>query len=366
MPPVTATRRRLLAASAAALVSSGCLGGGARSGTTATATPLPLTGPLRVLVPSGAVAADNRLAFARNSRIAVEMRTTAPGADLIGLLAAGHAADVVLARQDDIATLGGLGVLANLDHDRLANLRLVDPDYLDLDYDPKNRWSAPVRYGAYGFGYRTDVVAEHPADWAAFFATLPGHSLQGISMLPGPIEPVAAALAALDEDINTDSDTNLARALALLVAARPHVNEFAADPVARFGRGNLVLAMGTSADFDRIAAWPGRSADTRFVLPSGRSEMWVDGWAIPAGARHTAAAYAWIDHQLSAAAAAREWAASHLPAPEPAARRLLPASVRRDRLAMLDPALIGRYQLSAVTPLGLQKRADIWGRLIAA
>jgi len=84
---------------------------------------------------------------------------------------------------------------------------------------------------------------------------------------------------------------------------------------------------------------------------------------MPAAGHHPLTAQAWIDHALSASAAARAWQASRLPAPEQAAARLLPASLRADHLAALDPALVKRYQLSAVTPVGLQKRADIWERV---
>jgi hypothetical protein len=74
----------------------------------------------------------------------------------------------------------------------------------------------------------------------------------------------------------------------------------------------------------------------------------------------------WIDSQLAARAAARAWTASRLPAPERAAARLLPTAVRNDPLAVLDPAVVGQYELSAVTPAGMQKRAEIWQRVHAA
>jgi spermidine/putrescine transport system substrate-binding protein len=361
------TRRRLLVAAGAAMVAPGCFGGSTSQPKTSVSAPQErLDGPLRLLAPAGAVPPENRRSFAGEHDLTVDVRTVAPGAALIELLSSGYPADAVLARQDDIAALGALGLLADLDHDRIPSLGLVDSAFLDLDYDPKNRWSAPARFGAYGFGYRRGLVLRPPTDWAGFFEILPRYSLEGVSMLPGPIEPVAAALAALDQNINTDDDSALLQAQALLVAARPHVNSFAGDEVARFGHGELILAMGSSAGFDRVMALPGRSLDTVFVLPTGRSEMWIDGWAVPAAGRHPLTARAWIDHALSAPAAARAWQASRLPAPERAAARLLPASVRSDHLAALDPALVKRYQLAAVTPVGLQKRADIWGRVSGA
>jgi spermidine/putrescine transport system substrate-binding protein len=361
VPGRVTTRRRLLVAAGAAMVAPGCLGSSAsQPTTTVSAPPSRLDGPLRVLAPADAVPAADRIGFGHDHDLTVDVRAVAPGGGLIELLSSGYPADVVLARQDDIANLGALGLLTDLDHGRIPNLSLVDSDFLDLGYDPKNRWSAPARFGVYGFGYRRGVVATPPPDWAGFFAILPHYSLEGVSLLPGPIELVAAALAALGQNINTDDDSALLQAQGLLTAAKPHVNGFIRDAVARFGRGELILAMGSSADFDRVRALPGRSLDTVFVLPQGRSEMWIDGWAVPAAGRHPLTAQAWIDHQLSAPAAARAWQASRLPAPEPAAARLLPRSLRADHLAVLDPAVVKRYQLAAVTPAGLQKRADIW------
>jgi len=354
------TRRGLLAAAGAVIVAPGCLGSASRPASTGEPPRAPLTGPLRVVAGAGAVSAADRHAFARDQNVAVEVRTVGRGRPLIELLSSGYPADAVLARQDDVAVLGALGLLADLDHDRVPNLDRVDPGFLDLDYDRHNRWSAPARWGVYGFGYRSDIVTGAPRDWAGFFALLPSYSLQGVALLPGPIEPVAAALAALDEDLNTDDDATLVRARSLLVSARPHVNTFAADPVLLFGSGELVLAMGSSADFDRIAARPDRAADTVFVLPHGRSEMWIDGWAIPAAAAHPRTALAWIDERLAPAAQARAWAASRIPASEAAAARLLPASVRADRLAAPDPALVKRYEPAVTSPAGLQKRAEIW------
>jgi spermidine/putrescine transport system substrate-binding protein len=365
--PGRVTRRRLLVAAGTVLAAPGCLGRGSSAPPTTThARPARLPGPLRVLAPAGSVPADDRIGFTQRSGVAVEVRTVVGGPDLIELVASGFPADVVLARQDDIAALGSLGLLRELDHDRIPNLSLVGSDFLDLDYDRHNRFSAPARYGVFGFGYRRDIVTEKPTDWQSFFTLVPRYSLQGITLFPGPIQPVAAALAALDQDLNTDDDATLLRAQAVLLAARPHVNAFTAAEAGEFGRGGLVLAMGTSADFDRILELPERRADTVFVLPDGRAEMWIDGWAVPLAGRHPLTAAAFIDHQLSAPAAARAWAESRLPAPEQAARRLLPAALRADRLAALDPAVVNRYTPAAVTPAGLQKRAEIWGRLLAA
>jgi len=362
------TRGRLLAAAGTLLAAPGCFGGSSSAPPPEPARPRAarLTGPLRVLAPAGAVPAVNRIAFAQARKVDVDVQPAPAGPGLISLLASGYQADVVLARQDDVAQLGDLGLLHPLDHDSVPNLGLVDSAFLDLDYDRKNRWSAPSRYGVYGFGYHRGVVRGQATGWDDFFTLVQRYAQQGVSLMPGPIQPVSAALAALDENTNTDDDSTLERAQALLLGARPAVNMFSADPVLRFGRGELILAMGTNADFDQVRQQPGHGVDTAFVFPEGRSEMFIDGWVIPAAGRHPETAVQWIDSQLAARAAARAWVASRLAAPEPAAARLLPPEVRNDPLTALDPSVVGRYELSAVTPAGLQKRAQIWQRVRAA
>jgi len=361
------TRRRFLVGAGAAALAPGCLGGSSGAPAVSTARPARLTGPLRVLAPPDAVPDDNLVAFSgAHQGLAVDVRRAGSGTALIATLSSGQVADAVLARQDDVAVLGQMGLLRPLDQSAIGNLGLVDSHFLDLPFDRHNRWSVPARYGVYGFGYRRGLIAAKPVDWAGFFAAVPHSSLQGITLLPGPIHPVAAALAALDEDINTDDDSTLLRAQALLLEARPHVNLFTTDEVTPFSRGELVLSMGTTTDFDRILQSAGRSRDTAFVLPQGRSEMWVSSWVVPTAARHPDTAHAWIDAQLAPQAAARAWIASRTPAPEQAARRVLPADIRADPLAALDPAVVTRYQLSAVSPSGLQKRAAIWARVSAA
>jgi len=126
---------------------------------------------------------------------------------------------------------------------RHSGPRLHVSTFLDLDYDRGNRWSAPARYGVYGFGYRRGVVAGKALAWADFFDLVQRYPLQGISFLPGPVQPVSAALAALDEDTNTDDDGTLERAQALLLAARPGVNTFSGGVV---GNANASFALASA------------------------------------------------------------------------------------------------------------------------
>ena len=166
------TRRRLLVAAGTVLAAPGCVGGGSSAPPPETAHPRAarLTGPLRVLAPAGAVPAANRLAFAQAAvrRRRDPRRAGGPRSDIHCSHPATRPTSSSPARTTS-TVLGDLGLLRGLDHDRIPNLGLVDPSYLDLDYDRKNRWSAPARYGVYGFGYRRGVVTGKATGWDDFF-----------------------------------------------------------------------------------------------------------------------------------------------------------------------------------------------------
>ena len=200
-------------------------------------------------------------------------------------------------------------------------------------------------------------MTDEPASWEDFFALLPRYSRRGIVLLPGRIEPIAAALAAGGADINSDDPDELDAARTLLVGARPHVNAFSTNPAAMFAPEALVLAMGAASAFARQAP------AATFVLPEGGAESWIDAWAIVAGSPRPATAHAFVNHQLSPAAQARDWELSRMPAAVPAAARLVPARLRTNPLTRLGAGLGSGFTPSLLSPVGLAQRTQIWAEI---
>jgi spermidine/putrescine transport system substrate-binding protein len=359
MKPSSVTRRQLLAAAGAGLLAPGCLGGSGGPATAPRAQPAApprLVGPIRVAVPAGAVDPADAADFTktRGARVGLIVHHGGPG---LAEVAAGGAVDAVLARQDDIASLAAEGLLVPLDHELVPNLADVAPALLDQEYDPKNLVSAPARHGAFGFAYRADTVTDEPASWEDFFAILPQYSRGGIVLLSGRVEPVAAALAAAGDDINSDDPDDLERARKLLVKALPHVNGFSPNPAAAFAPEALVLAMGAASAFARQAP------AARFVLPEDGAESWIDAWAVTAASPRPASAHAFVNHQLSPAAQARDWVFSLTPAAVLSAAQLVPARLRSDPLTRLGAGLGAGFTPSLLTPTGLAQRTQIWAEI---
>ena len=359
MRTVFATRRQFLVAAGAGLLAPGCLGGGGGPETASRAQPSApprLVGPVHAAVPAGSVDTADAADFTSTRGARVSLIVHSGGPDLIRLVAAGGV-DTVLARQDDIAALAAQGLLAPLDHSLVPNLADVSPALLDLPYDPGNRFSAPARHGAFGFAYRPDAVTGEPASWGDFFAILPRYSRRGIVLLPGRTELIAAALAAGGADINSDDPADLDAARTLLLQVLPHVNAFSTNPAAAFVPEALVLAMGAASAFARQAP------TATFVLPDGGAESWIDAWAVTAATPRPETAHAFVSHQLSAAAQARDWAFSKTPAAVPAAARLVPARLRTNPLTRLGAGLGSGFTPSLLSPVGLAQRTQIWAEI---
>jgi spermidine/putrescine transport system substrate-binding protein len=353
------TRRQLLTAVGAGLLAPGCLGGDHGPATAAPAQPPApprLVGPVRAAVPGGSLEPADAADFTQVRGPQVDLVVHAGGPGLARLVAGGSV-DAVLARQDDIAALAAEGLLAPLHHSLVPNLGDVAAPLLDQPYDPGNRHSAPARHGAFGFAYRADTVTGQPASWQDFFALLPRYSRRGIVLLAGRIEPVAAALAAGGADINSDDAGDLTAARALLEQAMPHVNGFSTNPAASFASEALVLAMGAASAFARQAP------AATFVLPDGGSESWIDAWAVTAAARRPEAAHAFVNHQLSPAAQARDWTFSRTPAAVPNAARLVSTRLRTDPRTRLGTGLGKGFTPALLSPAGLAQRTQIWAEI---
>ena len=359
MRTVFATRRQFLVAAGAGLLAPGCLGGGGGPETASRAQPSApprLVGPIHAAVPAGSVDTADAADFTSTRGARVSLIVHGGGPDLVRLVAAGGL-DAVLARQDDIAALAAQGLLAPLDHSLVPNLADVSPALLDLPYDPGNRFSAPARHGAFGFAYRPDAVTGEPASWGDFFAILPRYSRRGIVLLPGRTELIAAALAAGGADINSDDPADLDAARTLLLQVLPHVNAFSTNPAAAFVPEALVLAMGAASAFARQAP------TATFVLPDGGAESWIDAWAVTAATPRPETAHAFVSHQLSPAAQARDWVFSKTPAAVPAAARLVPARLRTNPLTRLGAGLGSGFTPSLLSPVGLAQRTQIWAEI---
>ena len=62
--------------------------------------------------------------------------------------------------------MAGQGLLQELDHAKLPVMKNFDPNYLNFEFDPGNKYTIPYEAGTDALVYNTDKVANPPKSWA--------------------------------------------------------------------------------------------------------------------------------------------------------------------------------------------------------
>src|SRR6478609_5948274 len=260
---------------------------------------------------------------------------------------------------------GGLGLLAPLDHSKIPNLKYLGAQWRKLSYDPGNKYSVPKDAGVTAFSYRTDRVKATLNSWKDFFAFLPHAKGLHVNFIESPAEVIGVALNALGYSMNTKSDKELNAASKLLLSVKPYVTTINEVYLDDFSAGKIDLGITYSGDGLRAQAARKAKNDIRVVLPTGRSELWIDNWAISAYAPDPVAAHAWINYMLDPAVNAREMEYVQYEVGTPASFPLVGATAK-DPLVVFPQRILNNYEILYTTPEGLNKRTAIWGEFKAA
>lgn len=193
------------------------------------------------------------------------------------------------------------GLLLPFNKDLLPNMSNMDPAYLGRAWDPENEYSVCKAWGTTGFVYDKTVITRELTTWGDFFDAAQNEASGRTSMSDDPAGILGAYFWANDMDWNTEDPAELDACADFLVKTiAPHITAF--DSYA----GSNALPQGTHA---LMQCWNGdarlglmESSEPerwQWVLPGPITELWMDNWAIAAGAPHPEAAHAFIDWSMS-------------------------------------------------------------------
>jgi spermidine/putrescine transport system substrate-binding protein len=273
--------------------------------------------------------------------------------------------DIIVPDADHVRIEKGLGLLMPLDHSLIPNLKNLAPHWRNLSYDPGNKYSVMKDTGITGFTQRTDTVKATLRTWKDFFDFLPHANGLKVNFIESPAEVIGVALNALGYSMNTESDKELNAARDLLLKVRPHVSTINEVYLDDFINGQIDLGITYSGDGIRIRKARAAKNDIRVTAPEGRSEIWIDNWAISAYAPDPVAAHAWINFMLEPAVNAREMEYVQYEVGTPASYPLVGPEAK-DPLVVFPPRILNNYEILYTTPSGLNKRTAIWGEFKAA
>jgi spermidine/putrescine-binding protein len=184
-----------------------------------------------------------------------------------------------------------LGLLQKLDKARLPALENFDPNYLDLAFDPGNEYTLPYEAGTDAIVVNTDAVENVPAKWDDLWKD---EYAGRMVFLDDSRAVIGVTLQSLGLDPNTQNPDDLAAAKEKLSTLIPNIKLFDSDsPKSALIAGDVDLGM----------TWTGEAflaqqevASIQYVYPEEGAVLWQDNWAIPAGAPHLDAVYAWLNY----------------------------------------------------------------------
>ena len=202
------------------------------------------------------------------------------------LLAAGRAitADVFVVTDWMVGKLMRLGYLQDIDHAQIPNIKNLNPELLNVTFDPGRKQSITWQSGFAGIAYNPDVTGK-PIETMDQLLTDP--SLKGkVTLLTEMRDTVGLTLMDMGVDCSDFTDDQFNAAIAKLQKAvdAGQIRQFTGNDYAQ----GLV-----SGDIAACAAWTGDvvqlqadNPNLKYVLPEAGCTLWSDNFVIPKGTPH--------------------------------------------------------------------------------
>ena len=209
--------------------------------------------------------------------------------------------DIVIPTGPFIPQMVQNGLLEKFNRDLIPNISYMDPAFLGRDWDPNNEYSICKAWGTTGFVYDKTVITRELKTWADLIDAAQNEASGKMSVLDDPASMTGIFYWSQGIDWNTTDPADLDAAEEFMVnTMAPHISAFdsypggAAIPQAQFAlmqvwNGDARIGILESPDPER---W-------QWVLGAPDTELWMDNWAIAAGAPNPEAAHAFINFVLS-------------------------------------------------------------------
>lgn len=182
-------------------------------------------------------------------------------------------------------------MLHPLNHSLLPNFQHMNPEMIDKQYDPGNRYSVPYVWGTTGI-----VVNDryHDPDKINSWSDLWQPRFEDKLLLLDDVSEVfAMALSKLGYPINPQNPDHIKTAFKALKALWPNIKVFKGDSAHLvYTSEDATIGMGWSGDIYQARRI---NPHVQFIYPKERFPMWIDCMAIPNNASHVTNAHKFLN-----------------------------------------------------------------------
>ncbi len=213
-----------------------------------------------------------------------------------------------------------------IDHQKIPNLKNIDSRFLDLSFDPKNKYSIPYFWGTVGIVYNKDLIGKKPTSWKDLWD--PKLKNQ-ILLADGAREVIGMSLNSLGYSLNETDESELQEAKANLMRLTPNVKAIVGDEI-KLLLANEEAGLGVvwSGDANEIMS---ENDKLDYVIPKEGSNVWFDNIVIPKTAKNVKGAHQFINFMLRPDISAKNADYVGYSTPNKEGLKLLDKSVRTDK-----------------------------------
>lgn len=198
--------------------------------------------------------------------------------------------DICFPSDYTISKLVKLNLLAEIDKSKLPNLKNIDERFMNLSFDPENKYSVPYMWGTTGILYNKKMVNEEVDSWSILWDE---RYAKQIIMYDSVRDTIGITLKKLGYSMNSQNVDELAQAEAELIAQKPLVLAYGVDDI----RDKMIgesAAMAITYSGDAILCMD-ENPELDYQVPKEGGNIWFDNMVILKNSKNKEAAHIFID-----------------------------------------------------------------------
>ncbi|MGX7148276.1 ABC transporter substrate-binding protein [Enterococcus ureasiticus] len=238
----------------------------------------------------------------------------------------GTAYDITIPSEYMIQKMMKEKMLLPIDHKKLKGLENIDERFLNLDFDPQNKYSIPYFWGTLGIIYNDKFIDE---DEIKHWDDLWKPELKdNVMLIDGAREVLGLSLNSLGYSLNSKNNQELREATDKLNKLTTNVKAIVADEIKMYMINEESAAAVTFSG--EAAEMLDGNEHLHYVIPTEGSNLWFDNIVIPKTAKNIKGSYEFINFMLRPENAAQNAEYIGYSTPNKAAKKLLPKEISSD------------------------------------